>query len=176
MAHVQVKGHTLRAINEKIASERREKRLRPTATAIIECLATGNILMVESDSKLGHYWAFPQGGVEEDEGVIDALFREIREETEIPPESLTVRKFCLSDEVLIPNWRRKGYTEGKSLYYFHLTCERIPRVRLDGREAVRFGWFSRAEALYFARQLTAREDMRKKAEGMLLALQSAFSA
>ena len=175
MARVQVKAHTLIAIKEKIAAEQQAKQFRSTVVALIQCLATGKFLMIEA--RAGRYWAFPQGGVEPNEGVIDALLREVREETSIDSQVLTVRKFCLADQAPIENWQRDGYTHGKSYYYFHLTCETEPDVFLDEDEAVRYEWVSHAEAMQWILSLRARRDrdMRQKSDGMLFALEAARS-
>lgn len=175
MARVQVKAHTLIAIKEKIAAEQQAKQFRSTVVALIESLATGKFLMIEV--RAGRYWAFPQGGVEPNESVIDALLREILEETSIDPRVLTVRKFCFADQAPIENWQYDGYTHGKSYYYFHLTCETEPEVVLDEDEALSYEWVSRAEAVQWILSLRTRRDrdMRRKSDGMLFALEAARS-
>jgi 8-oxo-dGTP pyrophosphatase MutT (NUDIX family) len=179
MAHVQVAAYMLKNIGLKVALQQEKKEFRPTVAVVLECLEDHTFLMVELKSgRHSSYWSFPQGGVESGEGIVDALFRELKEETGIGSDGLTVRKFCHADEVYIHNWERDGYTVGKSRYYFHVTSPVRPVVTLDLKEAVRHQWVSERVAMQSIIQtMMCRESraLREKGESMFKALKAAVS-
>ena len=174
MAHrVLVSQDTLAHIDARVAREHRELLYRPVVSGIVESFE-GKILFVLVAA--GNFWSFPQGGIEKGESAIDALLRELHEETSIRPDSLTIRKFCTGGQMDIPNWSRDGFTLGKSYYYFHVVCDDVPDVMVDYREAIDYRWIPRDDAPDLTLQLWSRRGMKEKSESMFFALKSALRA
>jgi 8-oxo-dGTP pyrophosphatase MutT (NUDIX family) len=135
----KVSDITLERINKRIAREHEEKQYRPTVVAVIK-EPRGNVLFVRS-AKAEKPWGLPQGGVEQGECVVDALFRELSEEVGIPASRLVVQRFLYANRVRIPDRRRDGFQVGKSYYYFQLECVNgIPSLFLQEEEVFASLW------------------------------------
>jgi putative (di)nucleoside polyphosphate hydrolase len=80
---------------------------------------TGQVLAIERADIAGA-WQLPQGGLDEDEEPLDAVYREIAEETGITKTDLEFVKACAEPLVyeLPVNARSKKTGRGQVLYWF----------------------------------------------------------
>ena len=102
---------------------------RPNVAAVIQ-RADGKLLWCER-VKHPHTWQFPQGGVDKNEPLLDALFRELKEELGIanPRDLLTVKKqlpttFRYNFTVpIIERYLNQGLSSyiGQEQHWFHLS-------------------------------------------------------
>ena len=113
-------------------------------------------------------WQFPQGGIKEDESVIDALYRELKEETGLSPEHVKIMG-CTRHWLRyhLPEWlRRKDCRPlcvGQKQRWFMLRLVGDEdRVRLDGGDRPEFDrwrWVSYCEpvnqVVFFKRKVYA---------------------
>lgn len=121
-----------------------KERVMPT-----HIVAVGGIVVNESDEillvKHNHAgWAFPGGQVEAGENLIEALQREILEETGIEAEVGEV--FCISSNVA----KHAGYdgvTEVPTKVILDFLCRRIGGQARPSEENSETGWFPREEVL-----------------------------
>jgi 8-oxo-dGTP pyrophosphatase MutT (NUDIX family) len=173
---IQVSARELFDLNAQIARDHAAKEYRPTAVSIVQRHPAGNILqegetLFVRSAKSGD-WGFPQGGIEEGEGLIEGLFRDLREETEIPSIVVASCRFCYRSRVTIPGMSRDGFTRGKSYYYFGLRCAGSPKVTLKLDEIDAAQWLSPSRAADFIHHL--EKNNRQKSGDMLNALQIAL--
>lgn len=124
----------------------RRKEYRPVVVATI-LRKDGKALLVSSAMNPTN-WGLPQGGIEPDEDLKEALLREIEEETGILPEFLTVTRFI--------GWRdldaeasrtdRRGFSKGKRYLFFLLDYRGPDELMVDAREIANYAWASITEA------------------------------
>lgn len=112
-------------------------------------VAVGGIVVNESDEILlvKHNragWAFPGGQVEIGENLIDALRREIMEETGIEAEVGEV--FCISSNVA-KNPGYNGVKEIPTKVMLDFLCRRIGGQARPSEENSETGWFRREDVL-----------------------------
>lgn len=106
-----------------------------TSGAVIYRKKAGEIqyLLLQSMNK-GHFWGFPKGHIEENESLLEAAQREIKEETtlELPIQT----DFSVYTEYDLPNGNRKQMT----LYTAELTKDQA--LHLQAEEIKNAGWFN----------------------------------
>jgi 8-oxo-dGTP diphosphatase len=119
----------------------------PRHTVVVSCLvrnANGEVLLVRHHKR---GWEIPQGRVEEGESLLDALHREVREETgvEIEPGPLAAVWSKLSTPPAVIFTFVAGYTSGELL-----ASDECPEV----------GWFAGDEALALVTHPVNRDRLR----------------
>lgn len=91
---------------------------RPNVAAILRKPKSGKIFIGERTSHKGS-WQFPQGGVDDGEDLIGALYREVLEETGIPPEKYDLVACRTAYRYKFPNGHlKKGLWCGQEQTYF----------------------------------------------------------
>ncbi|MEX2578230.1 MAG: RNA pyrophosphohydrolase [Verrucomicrobiales bacterium] len=116
---------------------------RPNVAAILRKTSNGKILVAERADRAGA-WQFPQGGVDEGEDLIGALYREVEEETGVPPELYTIAACRTEYRYKFPNGHlKKGKWCGQAQTYF--LCDfhgKSSDIDLDAhvREFSQFKW------------------------------------
>ena len=117
-----------------------KKEYRPVAVAIIEN-QHGKLLFVQS-AKNKALWYLPQGGIEEKEDVVRALFREVREELGIPKNCLTLVSYRGMKDLDAEKRRsdKRGFTRGKRYFFFRLKLKKPPAIVLRTTELSDYSW------------------------------------
>lgn len=150
-------------VSAEIDAAYRTLDYRPVVVAIIEN-ERGETLLVQS-AKKDTEWSCPQGGIDKDEDVIDALFREIKEEVNINKEQLTLQGYKGSEYLDAEASRRdkRGFTKGKLYFFFKLLYQGIGRLRLQASELAGYEWV-KPDAMDAVLALTRKEkaEMTKK--------------
>ena len=128
MSSFQEMSDLRRLTDPAILEARMNKEYRPVAVAVIAD-RRDRVLLVQSQ-KNPDDWGLPQGGIEPDEDLIAALFREIKEETGIDEDRLEFAGYVgmtdLDDEAGRKD--KRGYAKGKSC------CTTSPSWRaIDGK-------------------------------------------
>lgn len=106
-----------------------EVRRRPSARGIV--IKDGKVAMVHS--KTYDYFKFPGGGIEEGESPLEAMIREVREESGLTVIPESIKEFG--------NVHRRSRTENGGLFiqdnfYFICSCEeKIGETNLDNYES-----------------------------------------
>lgn len=128
-------------LNHVLQQARETKEFRPCVVAIIED-SEGRFLFVRSVKSVNS-WGFPQGGVDDEETLSQALFREIAEETGIDPSNLTLNKFIGCNDLDIPHEPgrdHRGYSRGKRYFAFHIKYNGPDEIRLPPEELDQYEW------------------------------------
>jgi len=119
----------------------------------------GEVLLVQS-AKNDSWWGFPQGGINHHEDTFSAGYRELREETGIPREKVSITQYCGTDQIDIPGWEeRDGFKKGKRYYYILALCEGIDKINLLPEELAGYRWVSPQDVEYFLS--TVNEEKRQ---------------
>ena len=106
-----------------------EVRRRPSARGIV--IKDGKVAMIHS--KMYDYFKFPGGGIEEGESPLEAMIREVKEESGLTVISESIKEFG--------NVHRRSRTENGGLFiqdnfYFICSCEEnIGSTELDDYES-----------------------------------------
>ena len=91
---------------------------RPNVAAILRKPKSGQILVCQRRDHSG-CWQFPQGGVDGQEDLIAALYREVEEEIGILPEKYTIHSCRTGYRYKFPNGHlKKGLFAGQEQTYF----------------------------------------------------------
>ncbi len=167
MLKVHVPNGILAQLERDVRHHHSRREYRPVAVAIARN-AEGRILLIRSVNGRNP-WGFPQGGVEKKEGIIDALRRELHEETRV--RASEVLELCLVDQLEIPS-RRRGFTRGKRYYYFHVACNGFPKVTLQPEEVCDYRWSAPQHA--YRVLANPKNAYPEKRASMLLALRVAL--
>jgi len=94
-----------------------KKKYRPNVAAILQN-SQGEILVAERCDIAGA-WQFPQGGVDEGEGVSETLYREVEEELGLTPDCYTIKEHKSGYRYDFPGGRLKhGIYSGQEQDYF----------------------------------------------------------
>lgn len=128
-------------LNDLLRQARENKEFRPCIVAVIED-NEGRFLFVRSVKSVNS-WGFPQGGIEDEESIPQALFREIEEETGIKPSQLTFTRYIGCNDLDIPrapDRDHRGYSRGKRYFAFYLKYNESPEVQLSTLELDRYEW------------------------------------
>lgn len=121
-------------------------RYRPNVAALV-INASGNLLICERAGVPGA-WQFPQGGVDAGESLINALYREVREEIGLLPQHYDVAgqrdgyRYLYPEDVRLKKLKRHG-NHGQEQTYFlcHLNPGAPPiNVNQKPREFQAYRW------------------------------------
>ncbi len=117
-----------------------EKLYRPVAVAIIQD-REGKILIVES-AKNKNESNPPQGGIEEDERIIEALFREIKEEVGIHKSELELIAYIGARDLDSQKSKRgaRGFALGKRYFFFCLRYRGPAKIKIQASEVKSYRW------------------------------------
>ncbi|MDF1752390.1 MAG: NUDIX domain-containing protein [Verrucomicrobiales bacterium] len=119
---------------------------RPNVAAILRKRKTGLILICQRKDHTNS-WQFPQGGVDEGEDLIAALYREVKEEVGIPSRQYTLRSCRTGYRYTFPDGHlKKGQFRGQEQTYF--LCDyrgKKSDIILDGQEFIRYKWIEPKE-------------------------------
>jgi len=123
-----------------------EVEYRPVAVAVI--LDKEERYLIVQSSKGNQPWLFPQGGIEEDEDLDSALYREIEEETGIKKGELAIINDNIHQQIVDAPLNRidkRGFSKGKA--YFYILCDYSGDgiLTLQEEEVVNYRWVSRDE-------------------------------
>lgn len=119
---------TLFQLDSKIYDEKIEVVYRPSSRGIV--IKNGKVAMIHS--RMYDYYKFPGGGIEEGESPIEAMIREVKEESGLTVIPDTIREFG--------NVHRRSSTKAGGLfiqdnYYYVCSCEEeIGSTNLDDYE------------------------------------------
>ncbi len=142
MVAVLVPPEILAKANEDAMRHHALKTHRPTSLAMVlsnEGKKKGRLLLVRS--KRSMRWKFPGGGVEQNEDVLSAALRELREEVGIWPQDLIdVWAHCLTGSVDSYRLPRDGFTMGKRYYFWLMRCHTIPDIVMQRTEVIDYKW------------------------------------
>ncbi|TSC89279.1 MAG: hypothetical protein G01um10143_660 [Parcubacteria group bacterium Gr01-1014_3] len=116
------------------------KLYRPVAVAIIQN-RHNKILIVES-AKNKNESNPPQGGIEEDEEIIDALFREIKEEVGISKKHLKLTAYLGVQDLDSQKSKRgaRGFALGKRYFFFCLRYRGPAKIKIQKSEVKNYRW------------------------------------
>lgn len=114
-------------------------KTKVVVTAIIEY--KGKILMGKKPKDKGPYpnaWHLPGGKVEEDERILDAVKREIKEETGLEVKS--IKRVGFDDDI-------EANKTGELTHYIFLVfkCESTRLQAIPGDDIVKLKWFSKSD-------------------------------
>ncbi len=111
------------------------------------CLRSGHVLLVKRKSSPGKgLWAIPGGFVQQDELIVDAAIRELKEETSLPGERANLKKLITESRVFdSPNRSLRGRTISHA-YCFNLGSGKLDKVKAND-DAINVRWFPVDEAL-----------------------------
>lgn len=123
-----------------------KKEYRPVAVAVI--LDKEERYLIVQSSKGNQPWLFPQGGIEENEDLNSALYREIEEETGIKKGELVIINDNIHQQIVDAPLNRidkRGFSKGKA--YFYILCDYSGDgiLTLQEEEVVNYRWVSRDE-------------------------------
>jgi len=96
-------------------------------------------------------WQFPQGGVDEGEGIEEALIREVEEEIGLPPDSYAIEKQQGGYQYLYPEGvvkKKSGWFEGQEQTYYQCRLhDEAPEIDLsrEPREFADYRWIEPSE-------------------------------
>lgn len=100
--------------------------------------SAGNLLICERAGVSGA-WQFPQGGVDVGESILDALYREVREEIGLEPHHYEVQKqrdgyrYLYPEGVLEKKLKRHGSHGQEQTYFLCLVDAGAPAVNVNQR-------------------------------------------
>lgn len=131
---------SLKDIERLIAEAHEKKEYRPVGVAVIED-EHGRTLFVRS-AKDKNDWSFPQGGIEPGEGIAQALFREVHEETGMTPEQLVMRGYQGMQDLDAEVGRKdkRGFTKGKRYFFFKVSYVGPAELHLQESELAEAKW------------------------------------
>lgn len=139
---------TQREEEEKIASSllrevqdaHEQKEFRPVAVAVIYD-ALGRVFVVQSAKNMND-WLFPQGGIEQDENIINALYREVNEEVGLWKDQLRFLSYCGSADLAAEPGRKdkRGFVKGKRYFFFKLFYSGTGKIILQKGELAGHKW------------------------------------
>ncbi len=112
-------------------------RYRPNVAALM-INSSGNLLICERAGMPGA-WQFPQGGVDAGESLINALFREVREEIGLLPQHYQVAnqrdgyRYLYPEHVRLKKLKRHGSHGQEQTYFLCLVQPGAPEVNVHQR-------------------------------------------
>lgn len=115
------------------------REYRPVAVAIIKN-AIEQILFVQSAKN--SEWYLPQGGIEPEENILEALFRELEEELRMARADLrSVQCKGYKDLDFEPDRSdRRGFTKGKRYFFFDMEYLELPSLNINTAEVKDYKW------------------------------------
>lgn len=131
----------LRRLTEPaILEARAKKEYRPVAVAVIAD-RRDRVLLVQSKKNLED-WGLPQGGIEPDEDLVAALFREIKEETGIDENLLEFAGYIGMTDLDAEAGRKdkRGFTKGKRYFAVRLRYFGPEVLALNESELAGYRW------------------------------------
>ncbi len=148
---------------------RTDRIVERTAVRVVLIDASGSVLLLHTrdlrDEDFGSAWELPGGGVENGESFVDAVYREVKEETGIELDTARIAK---------PTWRRDvlyTYRGERRLQHESIAVARVPdvapavattlRVAFEPEDHFEYRWWapediSRARERFFPRSLPAQ--------------------
>lgn len=130
-----------------------KKEYRPVVAAIIRN-TKGQILVVQSAKNL-HEWYLPQGGIDENETLESALFRELYEELGVVRNDLVFMGYLGFEDLDAEETRedKRGFTRGKR-YFFCIAAHKgkNEEMRLNTQEVCGYLWANIADFTYIFTQ------------------------
>ncbi len=123
-----------------VKNAHKEKLYRPVAVAIIQD-QRNKILIIES-AKNKDESNPPQGGIEENEKIIDALFREIKEEVGIHKGRLKLIAYIGAKDLNSQKSKRgaRGFALGKRYFFFCLRYRGPSKIKIQKSEVKNYRW------------------------------------
>lgn len=148
----------LHAVEQQIADEHEKREYRPVGVAIVRD-QNNRILLVQS-VKNTHDWSFPQGGIEQGEDVVQALFREVNEEVGIEGHQLRLTHYNGVEDLDAEPGRsdKRGFTKGKRYFFFELVYTGSRELRIQESELAGYSWVDPQE--FKAALATTRAEKR----------------
>ena len=136
-----------------------KKEYRPVVVMIIQD-ALGRVLFVCS-TKNKNEWYLPQGGIDENELAIEALFRETEEELGIPRKELGTPHYLGEEDLDAEKTRadKRGFSKGKRYFFFKLSYVGPSRqFELNRKEIGGYEWVARGDIVQIL--FTTRSEKR----------------
>lgn len=127
----------------KLISKPDDVGVQKRYASIAFCVNSGYILL--SKDKDLDYWEMPGGGVEEGEDALDALVREVREETGLSVTVTDPKPIHESGDMFYANDRDIYYDSTRRAYSLELQNNPIVFSSIFNEEMSAFGFFSRQE-------------------------------
>lgn len=111
------------------------------------CIQSGHVLLVKRRAEPGKgLWALPGGFIGQEERLLDACMRELREETRLKVPEKVLRGSIRGQQVFdLPGRSSRGRTITHA-FYFHLDAGELPPVK-GSDDAEKAKWVPLAEAL-----------------------------
>jgi len=112
-------------------------RYRPNVAALM-INESGSLLICERAGVPGA-WQFPQGGVDAGESIINALYREVREEIGLLPQHYLVTKqldgyrYLYPEDVRLKKLKRHGNHGQEQTYFLCLLKQGAPPINVNQR-------------------------------------------
>lgn len=128
------------ALRGLVREAHRKKLYRPVTVAIIQNRKK-KVLIVES-AKNKNESNPPQGGIEPNEPMLAALYREIREETGIAKKSLELIAYLGVQDLDSPVSKRgaRGFNLGKRYFFFCLRYSGRSKIKIQKSEIKKYRW------------------------------------
>ena len=119
---------------------------RKNVAAVI--VNSDDLVLVGERRDIKNAWQIPQGGIDEGEDAVAALFREIKEETGLEKDFLKIVSSSDPVSYLFPNrvTRRFGY-DGQLQTYFLLRIDEKGWELKPSKEFIAFEWVPKEEVI-----------------------------
>ena len=128
-------------LSKEISKHHNDKEYRPVVVLVIKN-KDSKFLLVQS-IKGTKPWTFPQGGIENGECPIDALFREIEEEVGIKESELEILEenfFYKEVDAPLDRKDKRGFMKGKAYYFTFCSYTGKSKLVIQEEEINSYEW------------------------------------
>jgi putative (di)nucleoside polyphosphate hydrolase len=129
------------SVEQLIQQAQTEKLYRPVVSCVVVDAEGKMLFTLSSKAAQDKNWNYPQGGIEENEDIIAAVYRELNEELGINPKDLQIQKYCGYNDVDSPPGRKlNGYKKGKRYFWVLIKYNGPTELTPDQKEIINYTW------------------------------------